>query len=97
MDVESVRAGVEMYAGDKGGVSRAYAWELEVYAQASKVYTEGIEGAHTSSGRAGGHACGSQKQTVKTKKKLTYLTYWVLAKAWAWTRVWADKSPPTHI
>jgi hypothetical protein len=68
VDVESVRAGVEMYAGDKGGVSRVYAWELEVYAQASKVYTEGIEGAHTSSGRAGGHACGSQKQTVKTKK-----------------------------
>ena len=46
MDVESVRAGVEMYVGDKGGVSRAYAWKLKVYAQASRVYT-GVSKART--------------------------------------------------
>jgi hypothetical protein len=26
--IESVREGVEMYAGDEGGVTRAYAWVL---------------------------------------------------------------------
>jgi hypothetical protein len=41
--VESVRAGVEMYTGDKGEISRAYAWELKVYGiRVSNVRTRAV-------------------------------------------------------
>jgi hypothetical protein len=87
MGIESARKGVETYVGDKGGVSRAYAWVLVAYAQALRVYIEVSKACRCAVGEQEDKRMGVRSSEDK-KKAFTYLlAYWVLAKAWVWTRV----------
>jgi hypothetical protein len=87
MGIESTHEGVETYMGDKGRVSRAYAWVLAAYAQASRVYMEVSKACRCAVGKQKDKRVGVRSSEDK-KKAFTYLlAYWVLAKAWVWTRV----------